>query len=1010
MFHSFRPLLSALCLTCAAFSQSALPPETGRFNFRVYSPKDYLASPQNWAIAEDSRGVLYFGNTEGLLEFNGTHWRRIPLPGNVGVRSLAFDAQGTLYVGGQNEAGILGSAPNGAPAYISLLDRLDPSERKFGDVWSIVSAPEGMYLSATERLILYNPATGVRTWKTSGRFRRAFPIDGVLHVQVTGLGLHRLRGETLELAPGGSVFERLDVRGVYRSGRGNVIATSKGFFLQTSTGFEEISSPASRFVGENLLYSVAQLSGGLVALGTARGGFVLASTNGDLLRSFSKSSGLPSDYVAAIAPDRQGGVWLATGGGLARFAPRFSEFNESSGLLGALFSLKRWNNTLYAGTTSGLFRLRADPQSNDSRFEPVEPIKETVWSLLPLEDSLLVGTQRGLYEISARTSNLVSTAEVVYDLALSRRDPNLLFAAGRAGALVFQRSAGKWTKTAEISGGGEEFRTIAEDDNGVLWATTRNTIARIQRNGSSLQLRSFNATHGLPSGWKNVIRANNRLYFATESGLVKPTPDGNRFVPDPSLGSTFSDASRGILLLRDDPRGHLWISGAGYHGTLRNPGQPNAEWLPMPLLGAGLEDVWVTHTDPDGVVWAAGPDGRLVRFDPSLGAPRPPPLHVLVHRLINADTRLPIAEGLGAKLAPFRLPYEQNNLRVEVAAPFYDAPARVEYQVFLNDTPGVWTNEPFKDLNNIWEGDYRLRVRARTPLGQLSPETTLSLTITPPWFRAWYAFSAYVLLAAAAIWLIIRWRLRALRESNIRLESLVVERTAEIRRQRDQILEQDQKNEALLLNILPAPVAEELRENGSVEPMFFDDVTVCFTDFVGFTVSSESVEASDLVAKLHEYFTAFDQIVSHYGLEKLKTIGDSYMFVSGLPTPDPDHAAKAVQAALDIVAKAAEIGAASPEFSWRIRVGLHSGPVVAGVVGLKKFAFDIWGDTVNLASRMESSGVPDRVNLSSRTHAAVQDKFVCEPRGPVRTKDGRELEMFLAVRPRPAGLAQTTML
>ncbi len=209
---------------------------------------------------------------------------------------------------------------------------------------------------------------------------------------------------------------------------------------------------------------------------------------------------------------------------------------------------------------------------------------------------------------------------------------------------------------------------------------------------------------------------------------------------------------------------------------------------------------------------------------------------------------------------------------------------------------------------------------------------------------------------------------------------------------------QEEKNEALLLNILPGPVAEELRSKGFVSPMHFDNVTVCFTDFVGFTLSSETMSPADLVAKLHEYFTEFDQIITRYGLEKLKTIGDSYMFVSGLPAETENHALLAVRAALDIVAKAQELGSRNPGLNWRLRVGLHSGPVVAGVVGLKKFAFDIWGDTVNLASRMESSGAPDRVNLSERTYMIVAQQISCESRGLVKTKDGRDLPMYFANR------------
>ncbi|MEX2262267.1 MAG: adenylate/guanylate cyclase domain-containing protein [Bryobacteraceae bacterium] len=202
------------------------------------------------------------------------------------------------------------------------------------------------------------------------------------------------------------------------------------------------------------------------------------------------------------------------------------------------------------------------------------------------------------------------------------------------------------------------------------------------------------------------------------------------------------------------------------------------------------------------------------------------------------------------------------------------------------------------------------------------------------------------------------------------------------------------KEQSLMLNILPASIAEELRTKGSVEPKYFEDVTIVFTDFVGFTLSTEKLAAEDLVWQLDRYFTIFDRIVVRYGLEKLKTIGDSYMFAGGLPQRSPSHPVDAVLAALEMAEQVSRLSGPEGIEPWKIRVGVHTGPVIAGVVGIRKFAFDVWGDTVNYSSRMESSGAANRVNLSERTYSRVKDFFACEPRGKVLTKDKRELDMF----------------
>jgi class 3 adenylate cyclase len=218
----------------------------------------------------------------------------------------------------------------------------------------------------------------------------------------------------------------------------------------------------------------------------------------------------------------------------------------------------------------------------------------------------------------------------------------------------------------------------------------------------------------------------------------------------------------------------------------------------------------------------------------------------------------------------------------------------------------------------------------------------------------------------------------------------------ELEERHQQVEKQKQVSESLLLNILPGEVADELRTKGMVSPKYFEDVTILFTDFVGFTLSTEKLAAEELVEMLHDYFTAFDQIVTRYRLEKMKTIGDSYMCISGLPTRNPAHPVDTVLAAFEMLHAVEERARRGRALDWKMRIGIHTGPVIAGVVGINKFAFDIWGDTVNYSSRMESSGEANRINLSERTYSRVKDFLVCEPRGKVLTKDKRELDMYFA--------------
>lgn len=202
-----------------------------------------------------------------------------------------------------------------------------------------------------------------------------------------------------------------------------------------------------------------------------------------------------------------------------------------------------------------------------------------------------------------------------------------------------------------------------------------------------------------------------------------------------------------------------------------------------------------------------------------------------------------------------------------------------------------------------------------------------------------------------------------------------------------------QKSEDLLHNILPEKVAEELKENGHALARHFDAVTVLFTDFVNFTQKSEELGPEELVSALHRHFQAFDAIMEKFGLEKIKTIGDAYMAVSGLPVPRADHARRAANAALEIREYIQQNLLKDPS-DFQIRIGMHSGPVVAGIVGVKKFAYDVWGDTVNTAARMESSSEPGKINLSGTTRALLGDTFVLESRGNIAAKHKGTMEMY----------------
>lgn len=231
-------------------------------------------------------------------------------------------------------------------------------------------------------------------------------------------------------------------------------------------------------------------------------------------------------------------------------------------------------------------------------------------------------------------------------------------------------------------------------------------------------------------------------------------------------------------------------------------------------------------------------------------------------------------------------------------------------------------------------------------------------------------------------------------EQNSMLELKVEERTAALKLEK-------KKSDDLLLNILPAEIAEELKNTGETQARHFDMVSVLFTDFVNFTGISATLSPSELLNELNICFKAFDAIIEKNGLEKIKTIGDAYMAAGGVPHFNAASPVDTVNAGLAMIEavdklnlKRAKLG----NLPFEVRIGINSGPVVAGIVGIKKFAYDIWGDTVNIASRMETSGEPGRVNISSSTYNLVKDHFICTFRGKIEAKNLGQIDMYFVER------------
>lgn len=288
-------------------------------------------------------------------------------------------------------------------------------------------------------------------------------------------------------------------------------------------------------------------------------------------------------------------------------------------------------------------------------------------------------------------------------------------------------------------------------------------------------------------------------------------------------------------------------------------------------------------------------------------------------------------------------------------------------------------------------GDVRGVLAISTPLDQWIATTNAGLRST------FMMLAGLLTLALIGIALVVT----RLRHTSQELELRVLERTAELQAVNRELSIEQAKSERLLLNILPEPIAQQLKEGQSNIANGFAEATILFADLVNFTQLAEAIAPTELVALLNEIFSEFDHLTEKHGLEKIKTIGDAYMVVGGLPMPRPDHAVAIAEMALDMQQAIAQFNQRH-HHQCDLRIGINTGPVIAGVIGTKKFIYDLWGDTVNVASRMESHGLAGAIQVTTATYEHLKSQYIFQPRGPLFIKGKGEMLTYLLIERVPA--------
>ena len=986
-----------------------------QYDLRTFSLEEGLPGASVNALCEDADGFLWVATDNGIARGQGSRFesfdRDTMAPGRHATALLAArNATGgtVLWAGFSN--GCLGRWERGrftpwrtrTPLPAFPVRRISPGA---GNTLWVASRGGGVWTVDTVSGTIRERVAGLPTLRINQLARQ---VDGT-HIAALDTGLFRWTGERWEV---------VDLQGELRGRRVLCIwSDSLGTLIGTSDGHLELDRrlrplpPAERYTGfqplvlpHPVVLSALRLPGGALWLGTPAGLVHITRHGGTpTLTTMAEANGLGHDLVRCLHRDRSGGIWAGTGfGGISRFtSDAFRYVTERDGLGSRIVSaIHRSPEGLlwFATQGGGISRYDGRLMQELGRAEGLPSLFITALGEDP-QGHLLAGTNmHGLHRWDLERFEPVELPGTRMPLRINAVG---LAADGRVhvgtdqGA--FHLANGTWARTALPV---RNVTALHISDSSICFATDSGAYT-LHAQGSPQRLPA-------PAIMYNAVVRDSRggTWLGSEEQGLFHVLDGKvvRYGREHGLQSLAVEA----LLL--DAFENLWL-GTKYGVHLVELDALQQQVLDVTPYGPedgfiGLENLpGAVLLDTDSSLWFGTVKGAI-RYDPRavVNDPQEPATHLLDLQLFYEHPDWsPWCKGTAGNGLPdqLELPHDRNHLTFVFTGISLAYPEKVRYRWILEGYDQDWSHITATHrvtYSNIPPGEYTFRVMARNASGIWNEQpVSYSFTIAPPF---WQTTTFRIGGGASLLMLLfgfVRIRERNLRRDRERLEATVARRTSELASEKE-------RSERLLLNILPASTAEELKRKGSAEARRYEHCTVLFSDFKGFTSYSSTMDSDTLVAELDHYFRLFDGLCERHGLEKIKTIGDAYMCAAGLPQPSPTHALDAVLMALGMLEAVDRSNAerrAKGLQEWPVRIGLHSGPVVAGVVGEKKFAYDIWGDTVNLASRMESNGEEGRVNISGPVYAQVMDLVEALPRGPIQVKGKGQLQMYFALRLKP---------
>lgn len=801
-----------------------------------YLPNEYSAESQNWSLIQDKNGLLYIGNTSGvLLEYDGINFRQIKIGNNSVPRSMAIDQNGKIYVGCIGDFGYLEPNINGKLEFVSLTSKLDSVDQKFNDIWRTFVTPYGVIYQSFLKIFIYkdDKITVINPKKTF--HLSIFSKQNNFYVKDLGLGVLKYNGDSLISFPntiGDTKFIAFtdwntDTMLIsLRPGAIGWFVESKGDII-TKTPFDKFTQDIMDFQ----LYSLVSLPNSDIAMGFLRNGVFVFDRNGKLKNKIIDE--LKSESVLSTYQTKNYPLWAGTSKGFSKIEllSPFEMWGENSGFEGLPIQFLRFDSTLFIASTMGIYSLK------DSKFVTVTDFNTDIWSLTDFKipeneikkskgkkEILLLGGKGGVFIYDSINPLIVQRfTKSVFRIIQSKIQPNKIYIGSDEGLSTMEYIDGEFTNFTKFDKVSQKVRYIIEQSDNIWLCTDFFGIYKINNQNTTL----YDTLKGLPE-LKNISMHlyKNKIVVTTAKGMFFYNEKTDNFEKDISF-ETLNNA--GFLRFVFDNNNNVFTGNIlNNNYFILNFVNNKNETLEIDSISLNRYPNMfpeAMYCDGDSFLWIGGADG-IFRFNRKLVQNLDLEFFTLIRKITAGKQDSVIFWGAYQNndyyIDGCKLDYIDNKIRFDYACLFFENEKMNLYSyrlIGLDTSWSAWTTQNFKEFNNLREGKYTFEVKAKNIYGKYSNITGYKFEVKSPWYRTFVAYLVYFILFILFIILVIKIFTRRLIKQKEHLENIVLERTAEIRQQKEEITVQ---NENLLQQKeeITAQAEELLSKNEIIETAY----------------------------------------------------------------------------------------------------------------------------------------------------------------------------------------------